>query len=209
MNKIVLSMMGLFLLSIVACTGPNRETEKEVKLLRLYVDSVEQTHRDNYEDEMYWAATDQYYLAKQAELDLKMADLSLQAQSDYKKLKDDYAALKVKYDTERAKRKVQMALFNSLYPGVKTGDDRRFLFMTPANAAVMYESFVTTVDNNKEAYSREDWDEIKAFYVAMNTRKDTIEDSISKKDNQKITGQKVKFVAIKALNRPMSESEQN
>lgn len=207
MNKIVSSMMGLLLLSIVACSGPNRETEKEVKLLRHYVDSVEQTQQDYYEDEMYWAAADQYYMAKQAELDLKMADLSLQAQSDYKKLKADYAALKAKYDTERAKRKAQMALFNSMYPNVKTGDDTRFLFMTPTNAAAMYETFVTTVDNNKEAYSREDWDEIKAFYVAMNTRKDTIEKTISKKDNQKITGQKIKFVAIKALNRPMSESE--
>jgi hypothetical protein len=208
MKKTVSSIMGLLLLSTIACTGPNREAEKEVKQLRHYVDSVEQTHQDYYEDEMYWAAADQYYTTKQSELDMKMADLSLQAQSDYKKLKADYAALKAKYDAEKAKRKTQMTLFNSLYHDIKTGDDTRLLFMTPANAAMIYETFVTTVDNNKEVYSREDWNEIKAFYVAMNTRKDTIEKTISKKDNQKITGQKVKFVAIKALNRPMSESEQ-
>lgn len=204
---IVLSMIGFLLLSAIACTGPNRNAEKEVKDLRHYVDSVEQNRHNYYQDETYWSAVEQHYLAEQENIDTKTADLSIQTKADYEKLKTDYAALKEKYTEERAAINARLALRNSLYGDVKINDDISFVFMTPANALGIYETFVTTVDNNKETYTREDWDEIKSLYDSMNERKNEIENSIGSRDNQKIMNQKVKFIAIKALNRPVSEKE--
>jgi hypothetical protein len=35
----------------------------------------------------------------------------------------------------------------------------------------VYQQFVHTVEDNKDAYSREDWDEVKLMYEALDSRK--------------------------------------
>ncbi len=203
---IVLSMIGSLLLSIVAC-GPNGKTEKEVKNLRSYVDSVEQNRHQYYQDETYWNTVEEHYASKQQEIDAQTKDLSIQAKADYEKIKADYAVLKEKNISEKLRENNRLALRNSLYNQEKIDNEARFLFMVPSNALNIYESFVTKVNHHKDEYSREDWDEIKVLYNAMNVRKNEIENQIGSRDNQKILNQKVKFLAIKALNRPMSEKE--
>jgi hypothetical protein len=37
----------------------------------------------------------------------------------------------------------------------------------------VYQQFVHTVEDNKDAYSREDWDEVKLMYEALDSRKHT------------------------------------
>jgi hypothetical protein len=37
----------------------------------------------------------------------------------------------------------------------------------------VYDQFVNTVQTNKDKYSREDWDEIKLMYEALDSRKNT------------------------------------
>jgi hypothetical protein len=204
---IILLMIGALLLSEIACIEPNKNAEIEVKDLRHYIDSVEQNRHNYYQDETYWISVEKHYLTEQKNIEIKAADLTTQARADYEKLKVDYAALKVKYTEERTKINARIGLRNSLYGDIKINDDISFMFMTAKNVLSIYQTFVTTVDNNKEEYSREEWDEIQTLYDTMNARKDEIEKEITAKDKKKITGQKIKFIAIKALNRPVSKAK--
>ena len=204
---IILLMIGALLLSEIACIEPNKNAEIEVKYLRHYIDSVEQNRHNYYQDETYWISVEKHYLTEQKNIEIKAADLTTQARADYEKLKVDYAALKVKYTEERTKINARIGLRNSLYGDIKINDDISFMFMTAKNVLSIYQTFVTTVDNNKEEYSREEWDEIQTLYDTMNARKDEIEKEITAKDKKKITGQKIKFIAIKALNRPVSKAK--
>ena len=74
----------------------------------------------------------------------------------------------------------------------------------------VYDKFVNTVSDNKDAYSREDWDEIKLMYEALDSRKNTVEkEGLSSKDNLKIAGLKIRFSSIYTSNRMGAKAEEN
>jgi hypothetical protein len=58
----------------------------------------------------------------------------------------------------------------------------------------IYQNFVT-VDNNKDAYSREDWDEVKLMYEALDSRKIQLKRSFQE-TTEKIAGLKLKFAPM-------------
>jgi hypothetical protein len=61
---------------------------------------------------------------------------------------------------------------------------------------------VHTAEDNKDNYTREDWDEVKLMYEALDSRKNTVEkEGLSSKDNLKIAGLKIKFAAMAKVNR--------
>ena len=68
---------------------------------------------------------------------------------------------------------------------------------------------MNTVKDNQGKYSREDWDEIKVLYEALDTRKNEIEKDLATSDNLKIAKLKVEFATIKAVKRPMSKIDEN
>ena len=85
-----------------------------------------------------------------------------------------------------------------------------FSWVNKTNILSVYENFVSTVEKNKDAYSREDWDEIKLLYEALDTRKNTVEtEGLSSSDNSKIAGLKIKFAPMYTLNRMGSKAEEN
>jgi hypothetical protein len=82
-------------------------------------------------------------------------------------------------------------------------------FANANNLLSIYRKFVNTVADNKNSYSREDWDEIKVLYEALDTRKNTVEKQLPDGDNTKIAGLKIKFSAIKATHRGGTKGEEN
>ena len=84
-----------------------------------------------------------------------------------------------------------------------------FGFATAENLLSIYRNFVNTVAENKNEYSREDWDEIKVLYEALDTRKNTVEKQLPDGDNTKIAGLKIKFSAIKATHRGGTKGAEN
>jgi hypothetical protein len=46
-----------------------------------------------------------------------------------------------------------------------------FDWVNKDNIHNVYQQFVHTVEDNKDAYSREDWDEVKLMYEALDSRK--------------------------------------
>ena len=65
------------------------------------------------------------------------------------------------------------------------------------------------VDKNKKVYSREDWDEVKVLYEALDNRKNEIEKELASKDNVKIAKEKVKIASIFAVRRPLAKADEN
>ena len=63
--------------------------------------------------------------------------------------------------------------------------------------------------HNKDNYTREDWDEIKVLYEALDTRKNAVEKDLSGSDNLKIAGLKVRFASIKATHRGGTKGAEN
>lgn len=198
--------------AVIACNTTDREPRNSVQELRTYVDSVKKDRVD-YQDEAYWENVDRGYEEKRQRVDAKIAHGDAQLRKEYEDLQRDYAELKARYMAEKDKARQhndrKIVLRNSLFGEGVIGEDMNFSFMTATNAARTYEYFVNTVNEHSDEYSREDWDEIKVLYEAMDTRKNEIEKDLSGKDNLKIAGLKVKFGAIKSVNRPFSKMEEN
>jgi len=89
------------------------------------------------------------------------------------------------------------------------GSDMSFGFANANNLLSIYRNFVNTVADNKDSYTREDWDEIKVLYEALDTRKNTVEKELPDGDNTKIAGLKIKFSLIKATHRGGTKGEEN
>jgi hypothetical protein len=89
-------------------------------------------------------------------------------------------------------------------------NDLSFDWVNKDNILEVYQTFVHTVQMNKESYSREDWDEIKLLYEAIDTRKNTVEkQGLTSSDNRKIAGLKLKFAPMYTFNRMGAKSEEN
>ena len=89
-------------------------------------------------------------------------------------------------------------------------DDMKFEWINKDNILSVYQNFVDTVEANKDNYSREDWDEIKLLYEAIDTRKNTVEnEGLTSADNHKIAGLKLKFAPMYTFNRMGAKSEEN
>lgn len=86
----------------------------------------------------------------------------------------------------------------------------KFEWVNKDNILAVYDQFVTTVQKNKDTYSREDWDEIKLLNEALDSRKNTVEkQGLTSKDNMKIAGLKLKFAPMYTVNRMGAKSEEN
>jgi hypothetical protein len=89
-------------------------------------------------------------------------------------------------------------------------NDMNFEWVNKDNILSVYQNFVDTVEANKDSYSREDWDEIKLLYEAIDTRKNTVEnEGLTSADNRKIAGLKLKFAPMYTFNRMGAKSEEN
>ena len=91
-----------------------------------------------------------------------------------------------------------------------SNDDMKFEWINKNNILSVYQNFVDTAQANKDNYSREDWDEIKLLYEAIDTRKNTVEnEGLTGPDNRKIAGLKLRFAPMYTFNRMGAKSEEN
>ena len=212
MKKVILMLSCAAMISFVACDKKNDEAEMSRKELRDYVDSVKKADAE-YSD-MYWANVEAGYQAKAA----KAEAASMNDEDEKKKVeeaKSDFETYKMKYSEELQKKNNEetyarnKAFRDALFGEGKIGADISFAWVNANNILGVYEKFVNVVDVNKDNYSREDWDEIKVLYEALDTRKNEVEKELATKDNMAIAKQKVRFATIKAVNRPMAKATEN
>lgn len=208
-NYIVLSVA--LLLGAYACK--NNAPKSESQNFITYVDSIDKIeHVYTVEN---WDNINNDYNQRIAILEQEVATMEEDEKAKLEESKAKFAKLKANYEAKIAensqtivldsKRQLRDRLFGQ---GV-ISEDMQFSFVTGKNALSIYETFVNTVDANKESYSREDWDEIKVLYEALDTRKNAIEKDLATRDNLKIAALKVKFATINTLNRSGSKLEEN
>lgn len=205
--------IALIALSFTSCKDEKQEqAQKKVDAYVAYVDSVKNVSADNLKAD--WKAVDAEYDRRSQEAQAALADL-----------KDNTAATekinesKVKYEEFKNEMTTVFAppapspkqqLRNALFGEGKIGDDMNFGWVNAQNIHSVYQQFVHTVEDNKDKYSREDWDEVKLMYEALDSRKNTVEkEGLTSEDNRKIAGLKIKFAPMYTVNRMGAKSEEN
>ncbi len=209
MKKLPISLTCALFIGIAACSNSNQVDETQG--LQSYVDSLK-TITPEYNN-TYWVSIDEGY-----QLRVVKAEAVAKEEDQKQRLEDSKAAyqeLKEKYEAELNANNEELArirkqvLRDALFGEGKIGTDLNFKWVTAANIKVTYETFVTTVEANKKNYSREDWDEVKVLYEALDTRKNEIEKNLSTKDNLKIAKEKVRFASMESIHRPLSKVSEN
>lgn len=200
--------------SLTACTDEkNKQAEKDVTMYVNYVDSVSNIQMDKAAVEWEKIQSDYDRLKMNAENALtgeaENKDLRESINNTtviYEEYKIKVVTEKEKIDKENAKEIIRKTLLGDGYDG----SDITFNWVNKDNILNVYNNFVTTVEKNKDAYSREDWDEIKLIYEALDTRKNTVEkEGLTTADNLKIGALKTKFAPMYTLNRIGAKSEEN
>lgn len=213
-NKVLTS--AVVVASLVACESANTEANKNADKVIIYVDSI-QNLTPEYTS-AYWSSLDKGYQDRVVVVQADMDKLDTESRAKLDESIAKYNALKASYENNIREREqalasasadYKIALRNSLFGEGVIGSDMQFNYVTGKNLYDVYKRFVNSVQDNKDKYSREDWDEIKVLWEALDTRKNVVEKDAPNGDNTRIGALKIKFGTIKALNRPGTKAEEN
>jgi hypothetical protein len=208
--------LGLVALTTVftSCKDEKQEmAQKSVDSYEKFVDSIKNV--DQAEAAANWEVIQTNYERMKMDAETSLAEAkdkeAIETKVENSSTKFEEYKLKViaeneKMNAENTKIKMYKTFFGDSY----INDDMKFNWVNKDNILSVYENFYTTIEKNKESYSREDWDEIKLTYEALDTRKNTVEnEGLSSSDNRKIAGIKIKFAPMYTVNRMGSKSEEN
>jgi len=205
--------VALIALGFASCKDEKEvQAEKAIDNYVVYVDSIEKVAIEDAQNN--WEGIDAAYQLRMSEAEANLANLK-----DSVKAQERILASRGKYEIIRTKMVVKTVdvpvitskqkLRNALFGQGKIGDDMSFDWVNAANIHDVYQTFIHTAENNKDSYTREDWDEIKLMYEALDSRKNTVEKKgLSKEDNRKIAGLKFKFAPMMKVNRIGAKSEE-
>lgn len=207
-------ILGLAVIAVGFTSCKNEKEAEAVKTVDSYVVYVDSLGKVAPMDaKMNWQSIEANYDVKMNQAETALADIkeNKEAAEKIEASKMKYEALKtaVQADVAAAMPNAKQQMRNALFGEGKIGDDMNFAWVNAANILGVYDQFVMTVKDNKDKYSREDWDEIKLMYEALDSRKNTVEkEGLSSKDNRKIAGLKLKFAPMYTLNRMGAKSEE-
>lgn len=198
--------MAFSAIAFVSCKDEKEaQAEKTVNNYVVYVDSLGNVAEEDAKAN--WQAIDNAYQMRVSEAEAAMENMKdkTAAQQKLDAARAKYEELKAKMEaaaaTETASSPKQ-TLRNALFGEGKIGDDMNFDWVNKDNIHNVYQQFVHTAEDNKDKYSREDWDEIKLMWEALDSRKNTVEkEGLSGEDNRKIAGLKIKFAPMLQVNR--------
>lgn len=195
--------------AFTSCKDENQENaERRLDNYTHYIDSISEVAEDKAATN--WEAIEADY--NEAKMDVENA---INTASDKEEIQEKMDKASMKYDEYKTKvvafkQSNKDDYYKSLFGPSYVSDDMKFAWVNKDNILAVYDNFVTTVEKNKDSYSREDWDEIKMYYEALDSRKNTVEkEGLSSTDNRKIAGLKIKFAPMYTVNRMGAKSEEN
>lgn len=219
MKKINLfAFAAVAVLGFSSCKDENEKVaEKSFDSYEKYVDSVSNVTVD--EAKTNWQAIEADYNTRTAEAEAALANMKDQAaaQERLDKSKAKYAELKAKLEAETAASAPaptasngKQVLRDAYFGAGKIGEDMNFSWVNKDNIVDVYQNFYDTFDKNKDSYSREDFDEIKAMYEALDAHKNTVEkEGLTGENNRKIAAIKLKFAPKFKWERIGAKAEEN
>lgn len=206
--------VALIALGFTSCKDEKEvQAKKTVETYVVYVDSLENVSAADAKTN--WEAIDAAYQVKMNEAETALANLkeSAKEQDAINASKAKYDALKAKIEAENVAEapvlNSKQKLRNTLFGEGKIGEDMSFDWVNKDNILNVYESFFQSYKDNKENFSREDYDEVKLMYEGLDSRKNTVEkEGLSSEDNAKIASIKFKFAPMLKVNRIGAKSEE-
>lgn len=208
--------IALAALGFASCKDEKEtQAQKTVDTYVMYVDSLGNVA--SLDAKGNWQAIDADYQMRSVEADAALANLKdkIAAQERIDASRAKYLELKAKVEADltadqpAAVVNPKQQLRNALFGEGKIGDDMNFNWVNASNIHRVYQQFIHTAEDRKDSYSREDWDEVKLMYEALDSRKNTVEkEGLTAEDNRKIAGLKFKFAPMLKLNRMGAKSEE-
>lgn len=204
--------MAVIALGFTSCKDEKtEEANKKVESYVVYVDSLENVAAEDAKSN--WSAIEATYQERSTQAETALVDLkeNVEAKAKIEESKIKYAALqaRMKAEMEASAPNPKQQMRNSLFGEGKIGDDMNFDWVNKDNILSVYRQFIHTAEDNKDKYSREDWDEVKMMYEALDSRKNTVEkEGLTSSDNREISGLKFKFAPMLKINRMGAKSEE-
>jgi len=214
MKKLKLPILIILLGIVTVSCKTDKETkaEKAITDYQVYVDSINEL--TTTESKLNWDSIENQIQQRKQAAQNALNELKDKKDFESKILvsTDKYELYKNSYLAEKAKQaeKEKPTLRKVLFSNTDIGEDLNFSWVNKDNILSVYEKFITTVEQNKDAYSREDWDEIKLLYEALDSQKNTVEkEGLSSSDNMKIAKLKIRFAPMLAVNRIGAKVDEN
>ena len=219
---------GLFtmmLLGMVSCKNKEKEmADQRISELESYVDSLKNVTAQ--EREANWDKISQDFETKNTNAKDALAGLDEESKTKSQEKLDasnaKYNEYKVIASTKPEPVKVtnetpvvtkpnsSQLLRDRLFGAGKIGNDMSFAWVNKDNILKVYDNFFQSYKDNKGDFTREDYDEIKLMYEALDSRKNTVEkEGLSSEDNGKIASIKFKFAPMFKINRIGAKSREN
>lgn len=211
--KLTLAMVAVGAIFTSCKEDQQDKAQAQVEIYGTYVDSVSNVAAQDIAKN--WKVIERDYQKNKNEANNAIVAIKenseMQASIDASTMQ--YEDFKVKVNAEIAQiemANLKLVMQQSLLGNGYKGGDMKFTWINKDNILSVYDNFVTTVEKNKDSYSREDWDEIKLLYEAIDTRKNTVEnEGLTSTDNRKIAGLKLKFAPMYTFNRMGAKSDEN
>lgn len=218
MKKIALKF-GLFsmvALGLVSCKNEEKElADKRIAALESYVDSLKAVTSADLESNWDQIATDFDRKTTEANDALAKLNEDVKAKSQEQinaastKYNEVKASVVASMETKKVAASPKQMLRDRFFGAGKIGDDMSFAWVNKDNILNVYETFFQAYKDNKGDFSREDYDEVKLMYEALDSRKNTVEkEGLSSEDNGKIAAIKLKFAPMFKINRISAKAEE-
>lgn len=214
MKKVQLLLgVAIIAASFTSCKSEDEKmAEQSFDRYEKYVDSVNNVAEA--EALANWQAIEAGYENRMSEADMALANMKDQtnAQDRLEKTKTKYTEFKMKVEASAPKPVDRKTVIRNSYfgDGIMAGDSMDFSWVNKDNILKVYNDFYNEFDKNKDSYSREDFDELKALYEALDSRKNTVEkEGLSSHDNGKIAEIKFKFGPKFKWERMGAKAEEN
>lgn len=210
-------LFSMVLLGLVSCKNDEKElADKRISELESYVDSLKTVAAADMESNWDQIAAD--FDRKSTEADAALTNLDEEtrnaSQQKIDAARSTYDGYKVTLETKAAETKVvatnpNQMLRDRFFGAGKVGEDMNFSWVNKDNILSVYDAFFQSYKDNKENFTREDYDEVKLMYEALDSRKNTVEkEGLSSEDNGKIASIKFKFGPMFKMNRMGAKSRE-
>lgn len=207
-------------LGFTSCKDKENEmAEERIAALERYVDSLKSVSAEDMEAN--WDQISSDFERKSAEANEAIATMDetnreksqgrvTSSTSKYEEFKMTIDAKKNAPEAASAGNNPSQALRDRLFGAGKIGDDMNFSWVNKDNILQVYDTFYQSYKDNKESFTREDYDEIKLMWEALDARKNTVEkEGLSSEDNNKIASIKMKWAPMFKVNRVGAKSREN
>lgn len=224
-NVLKAGLFSIILLGMVSCVNKEKElADKRISELESYVDSLKMVSAE--ERQANWDQIASDYDAKNASANEALLGLEesekTASQEKVKASNAKYDELKVTVITNNetetssdnvvkpVKVSASQLLRDRLFGAGKIGADVSFAWVNKDNILSVYNNFFESYKQNKSDFTREDYDEIKLLFEALDARKNTVEkEGLNSEDNRKIASIKFKFSPMFKTNRIGAKSREN